>query len=302
LIYNLEELEKKCKKYRRKKLMKAFLVLGLFVAGAFYLYNSFKPSATPQLQQRADMVKKSVKRPPVEEEASLKKVNEKKENKVKPVKKSGGCFAVQVLYSYDKYLGRAQEEQKRLNQEGLDCYIKRSETQKDRIYLRCNAAYTKAALNPFLDYLKKGGIGDFFIVNEDCVYAKKGYRLPALAKAKPVKQEPKSSKKDVKVVNVLSSKKAGVEKLLQVYKRRPNYDIALKIAKEFYEKKDYQKALEWAKRANRLNRQKEGAWLLYANSLEALGKRDKAVELLRLFLNFQNSKEAQKLLTKWSRN
>jgi len=314
LIYNLEELEKKCKKYRRKKFVKNFLLLSAFGVGLFLFYAFYlspKPPSTISIVEdknttirESDVDVEKVEKP--KKIVTIKKEAVKKRPKAEPkptVSKSDGCFAIQVLYSYDKYLNSVNKELDRLNSRGLECYIKRSEQGGGRVYLRCNAAQSKRELAPFLSYLKRSFNGDYFIVNESCKYAKRYDKVPTVPKNATKNAKLYTEKRDEppkkKSIPVLVSHKAGIDKLFKVFNDRPNYEIAYKIALRYYNGKDYANALVWAKRANKLDSQREGAWILYAKSLYSLGKPEKARELLRLYLNFQNSGEAQKLLAQW---
>jgi tetratricopeptide (TPR) repeat protein len=125
------------------------------------------------------------------------------------------------------------------------------------------------------------------------------------------KKQPKKVRKKERVLNsssdneittpieAVKAKKANVEELQKLFAKRHSYNLAIKIAREFFSKREYNEALEWAKKANKLNRNEEEAWILYAKSLYALGKKEQAKRILRLYLEYANSSEAQKLLREW---
>ena len=85
----------------------------------------------------------------------------------------------------------------------------------------------------------------------------------------------------------------------QLYQRSPKFDTALAIARDFYTKEDYAQAALWAKKANQMNREAEEAWLLYAKSYYAQGKKNEAIGVLELFLNYKDSKAAADLIKSW---
>jgi len=87
--------------------------------------------------------------------------------------------------------------------------------------------------------------------------------------------------------------------LLKNYSVKKDYVSALKLAEYFLKKKDFSKALYWAKNANKLDSTKESSWIIYAKAKYALGKRDDAIESLKTFLNIFYSKNADKLLQKY---
>lgn len=85
----------------------------------------------------------------------------------------------------------------------------------------------------------------------------------------------------------------------QTYQRSPKFETALGIARDFYTKEDYVQAAIWAKKANQMNREAEEAWLLYARSYYAQGKKNEAIGVLELFLNYKDSKAANDLIKAW---
>ena len=85
----------------------------------------------------------------------------------------------------------------------------------------------------------------------------------------------------------------------QAYRRSPKFETALDIARDFYTKENYSQAAIWAKKANQMNREAEEAWLLYAKSYYAQGKKNEAISVLELFLNYKDSKAASDLIKAW---
>jgi tetratricopeptide (TPR) repeat protein len=85
----------------------------------------------------------------------------------------------------------------------------------------------------------------------------------------------------------------------QTYQRSPKFETALSIARDFYTKEDFTQAAIWAKKANQMNREAEEAWLLYAKSYYAQGKKNEAVGVLELYLNYKDSKAASELIKAW---
>lgn len=85
----------------------------------------------------------------------------------------------------------------------------------------------------------------------------------------------------------------------QTYQRSPKYETALSIARDFYTKEEYAQAAVWAKKANQMNREAEEAWLLYAKSYYAQGKKSEAIGVLELYLNYKDSKAASDLIKAW---
>lgn len=99
----------------------------------------------------------------------------------------------------------------------------------------------------------------------------------------------------------LSSQKNDINSLIKQYEKFPQYKQALEIAKHFYNKKQYEEASLWAKKANKINREKEEAWILYAKSEYNQNNKTVAMNSLKLFLEYKNSQNASLLLSSWEK-
>ncbi|MDD5159314.1 MAG: hypothetical protein PHI47_04635 [Sulfuricurvum sp.] len=89
---------------------------------------------------------------------------------------------------------------------------------------------------------------------------------------------------------------------VDAYQNNPKYETALAAARDFYAKENFIEAAIWAKKANQLNREAEEAWLLYAKSYYAQGRKSEAIGVLELYLNYKDSKAASELLRTWKLN
>ncbi len=122
----------------------------------------------------------------------------------------------------------------------------------------------------------------------------------------PIKQEeplhvtPPITPQSAQNVRISTKKVSGIEELTALHERDPRYETALKIAQHYFDQQEYLLASSWAKRANILDKEAQGAWLLYAKSEYARGNKERAMEILRLFLSNKSSTEAQTLLMTWS--
>lgn len=84
-----------------------------------------------------------------------------------------------------------------------------------------------------------------------------------------------------------------------VYFNNPKYETAMAAARDFYAKENFIDAAIWAKKANRINREGEESWLLYAKAMHAQGRTAEAIGILELYLNYKNSKAAAELIRTW---
>ncbi|WP_201334577.1 MULTISPECIES: tetratricopeptide repeat protein [unclassified Nitratiruptor] len=273
--------------YHFKRFILVVLSLFLVSGGVWYFYNK-------------TMYK---------EQKNIKRVTSFKPKKSKKVKKQEKyCYALQTYFGYGKSqfaINRVKKLKKTYEAKGLDCNIIQLDTQQRPILkLHCNIAPTKEELLPWLKYAKSKGI-DAVIVHGDCSLAKK-QSLPPSKKASKKKVVTKKQKiienqtAENEKEALLQTKPTTLKELITTYQTRPNYTLALEIAQAFYKQKRYDKAIFWAKRANKLDRYKDDAWIVYAKALYAKGKKQKAKDILRFFLKFQDSPKIRNLLKEWS--
>ena len=116
---------------------------------------------------------------------------------------------------------------------------------------------------------------------------------PEVAEEKSVKKP----KKPLLQITTLTADTKTV--LLKNYSVKKDYTSALKLAEYFLKKRDFLKALYWAKNANKLDSTKENSWIIYAKAKYALGKKEDAIDSLKTFLNIFYSKNADELLQKY---
>ncbi len=104
---------------------------------------------------------------------------------------------------------------------------------------------------------------------------------------------------DEQALKMSTKKLASVEDLIAQQEKEPRYELALKIAEFYYDDAKYSQASLWSKKANMLDKEAEGAWIVYAKSEYARGNRERAIDILSLYLANKNSKEAEMLLMTW---
>jgi hypothetical protein len=109
----------------------------------------------------------------------------------------------------------------------------------------------------------------------------------------------KSTVSSNRLFSVETSARNTTQDFISAYNANPRYEIGLKIAQNFYAQNNYLDAAIWAKKANQLNREGEEAWLLYAKSYYAQGRKIDAIGILELYLNYKDSKAASELVRTW---
>jgi tetratricopeptide (TPR) repeat protein len=120
-------------------------------------------------------------------------------------------------------------------------------------------------------------------------------KAAAVNKPKPIKSVQKPVKKTIpkpiqpkpveKKAVVIEEKRVTLKDLINSYNTNPNYDLALMIAKKFYNKNDLKSAQIWAIKANNLDPSRVESWLLFADILLKEHKKQKALEILNIYLD-----------------
>ncbi len=82
------------------------------------------------------------------------------------------------------------------------------------------------------------------------------------------------------------------------FKNSHDIDDALFLAKNYYRKKSYKKAIYWSLEVNKIDENIEESWLIFANSKIKTGHKNEAIRILTEYLKRANSYKAKNLLGK----
>jgi hypothetical protein len=110
------------------------------------------------------------------------------------------------------------------------------------------------------------------------------------------------NKEDKKIKNETSNtfikeKSADIKNLIDTFKKAPSYDIAIMISKYYLARKDYDNAKLWAIKANNMEPSKYQSWKMFALILLKKNKKNKAKNVLSIYLDdYGNNEEIEKLL------
>ncbi len=117
-------------------------------------------------------------------------------------------------------------------------------------------------------------------------------------KAKPISIKQSEIKK--KPILKLIVEKANKETiLLKNYNINKDFSSSIKLAEYYLNHKKYNKALNWAKNANKFDATRAESWIVYAKAEFSLGKKDDAIKSLQTYLHTFYSKKAAMLLEKY---
>ncbi len=88
------------------------------------------------------------------------------------------------------------------------------------------------------------------------------------------------------------------EVMKKKFEENRNPREALLLAKVYYKENNYLQAEEWALRANKLDKNLDESWLLFAKSKAKLGKRKEALNILSSYYKKSKSDQARELISK----
>jgi len=107
---------------------------------------------------------------------------------------------------------------------------------------------------------------------------------------KPIKKP--TPPKQTKNLNKPQPKSSSI---LQV-ESLPPYNNCIQLANKYLNEKKYNLALKWAKNANIQNKTLPDSWIVSAKALFYSGKKERAIEILRIYLKYNKNKKVEKLL------
>lgn len=116
-----------------------------------------------------------------------------------------------------------------------------------------------------------------------------------------VKQKDKVIEKPRKKMHLNIIETTSLSAYKEVEKRfhkSQDIDDSLFLAGSYYAKGKYKKAEYWALETNKINRNIEDSWLIFAKAKMKLGHRNEAVRILTSYIKRSNSKNAKDLLLK----
>ncbi len=111
-----------------------------------------------------------------------------------------------------------------------------------------------------------------------------------------IKEETKDEIKKVK-----SLKKSDIkQKEILTSNVLPSYQTCISLSEKYLKEGKYKDALKWAKYANLQDRKKPDSWILSAQALYKMGKKEQALKILKIYYNYYPDKKVKELIGKLS--
>ncbi len=121
-------------------------------------------------------------------------------------------------------------------------------------------------------------------------------RKKVFSQTKPSKKSIKKSHKSSSPSHLrISSENKSIDDLIDSFSKHPTKELALLIAKTFYIKQQYAKAIKWSLRANTFDKTDPKTWILFAKSAYKMGKKERALEALRAYLEYLEDPRVKEL-------
>ena len=93
-----------------------------------------------------------------------------------------------------------------------------------------------------------------------------------------------------------SGSDVSVDELTAKFEKSNSSDIAVLIARRYYDIKDYKNSEKWALIANELDSNNEESWIIFAKSKYNLKQKDDAISVLKIYTDKANSANIEDLM------
>jgi len=100
----------------------------------------------------------------------------------------------------------------------------------------------------------------------------------------------------LKKIQLSSSSINYMETMKKKFLKNKNPRDALLLAKAFYKRKLYKKAEKWSFSANKIDKNLEESWVIFAKSKAKLGKKDEAIKILWMYYKRNKSRKIKELI------
>jgi len=106
--------------------------------------------------------------------------------------------------------------------------------------------------------------------------------------------KPVIKKKSLNIIKVSNSN--AYKDVENRFRRSHNVNDSIFLTNIYYKRKNYKKAIYWAKQTNKIDNNIEETWLIFAKSKVKLGYKNEAIRVLKAYISRSNSYEAKKML------
>jgi len=130
--------------------------------------------------------------------------------------------------------------------------------------------------------------------------------IPVLEDVQNRKKYPKEKvdkpRKKIHINIIETLNQSAYKDVAKRFKQSHDTDDSLFLAKSYYKKSYYKKAVYWALQTNKVNRNIDESWIIFAKSKANLGHKNEAIRILTSYVKRVNSSRAKHLLKKLQNN
>jgi len=163
----------------------------------------------------------------------------------------------------------------------------------------------KVKLSPSLDFMKKmqnsvhpyyknETADDSYETDTNQPVQKQSVSKVPTVKAKTIQISVKQDDKHIQIKR--QNTQNDIYDIIKRFKKNNNPALSLFVAKKYYELENYRQAYNYALMTNKINNEIESGWIIFSKSLVKLGKKDKAIRILKKYIKQSHSSSAQILL------
>jgi len=301
-MFDLDELYKKYLFYKLKRYLPFFISFSVVVT-LVYIYIVLPSTVEVPRQKEVQQIVNPKPKKEKHKVINIKEVKSQVEvsKVVEPKQTHYKFFTISVRKNKEASLKRVQQKYFKL---GLECKI---EDQNNFLNLVCGETNSYKEYEKIKTLLDKHHIKYYLVTKKEIpIVDQQNLKKTVAVTTQKVQEKKKSAKIESNVSKALISNISHTDVDLAILKKKflehESYEMAIRIAKEYYAQQNYKQSLVWAKKANGLNRKKSQSWILYARSLYELGKKDKAIKILKLYKNFASSSEVDRILQGWKQH
>ncbi|WP_200764095.1 CDC27 family protein [Nitrosophilus alvini] len=275
-MHEIEELEKRWRKYRFKKMVPKLLFLAFVVSVAIFVtvdLSPFKISLKPEKSLVTESYKPKENLPA--NTVSEKSVSEKNVTaKVTPTYKK-----TEELNKTKQSPTKTVSIEKTEQNISVKITEEKNETEQKRLFLK-----------PADDFIQH------ITISENTQNEKKKIEK------KPVKKSVQKRKKEVQIskIDKIKIKKQPPSKtigyIINKFERTKDPQLAVFLSKSYYKDGKYKEALSWAIKANEIDSSNEESWILFAKASVKLGRKNEAINALRAYLSRNDSSSVRIVL------
>ena len=154
-----------------------------------------------------------------------------------------------------------------------------------------------AKLKPSLDFMKKMQHSTQpYYQNDVITQPKIVANEPEVQVVETVEVEEEPVYEEKKISIKRQNTQNDIHEIIARFKKNNNPALSLFVAKKYYELGDYHKSYNYALITNRINRDIEASWIIFAKSLVKLNEKEMAIKTLTEYIKTSHSSSAKILL------